>query len=245
MRASLVCESRVDPPLVVVRVAGLLTLATAAQLRMAGLKALVEEPQAVLLDVRELTLTDDVHLTVLSALARHAAAWPSIPIIVCGPHPALTAAVTRLAIDRQVIVCADLDEGRRQAAKRPLPDRIVHTFPPLPSSAALARAVAVNACDAWRLGHLIPSAELVVTELVSNAIRHARTTFELAITRTGRSLHLAVRDYATPLAELVGPAGETEPGGRGLIIVEAVSTCWGCTSTRDGKVTWATMSSRR
>jgi anti-anti-sigma regulatory factor len=239
------CESFVDPPLVVVRVAGPLTLATAPQLRVAVLKALAEEPHAVLLDVRELAVTDDVHLTVLIALARHAAAWPSIPIMLCGPDQALTAAVARLAIDRHVIMCRDLAEGRRQASERPLPARVVQTYPPLPSSTAHARAVTVDAFHLWRLGHLAPSAELVVTELVSNAVRHARTAFELVITRTDRNVHLAVRDYATPLARLVGPAGETEPGGRGLLIVEALSTCWGCTSTRDGKVTWATLSTRR
>jgi anti-anti-sigma regulatory factor len=245
MSASLVCESSVDPPLVVVRVAGHLTLATVPQVRTAVLKALVEEPQAVLLDVRELVLIDDVHLTVLIALARHAAAWPSIPILLCGPGPTVTAGVARLAVDRHVIVCRDLDEGRRRAAERPLPARIVQTFPPLPNSSVQARGITTEACRTWGLAHLGPSAELVVTELVSNAIRHARTTFSLTITRTDRSLHLAVRDYASRLARLVGPDGEEEPGGRGLIIVEALTTGWGCTPTRDGKVTWATMSTRR
>jgi anti-anti-sigma regulatory factor len=245
MSAALVCESSVDPPLVMVRVTGQLSLATVPQIRMAVLKAIAEEPQAILLDVRGLTLIDDVHLTAFIALARHAAAWPSIPILLCGPTPAVTAGVLRLAIDRHVIMCAGLDEGRRRALDRPLPDRVVHTFSPLPETAAQARGVTVDACHAWRLAHLAPSAELVVTELVSNAVRHARTTFNLTITRTDRKLHLAVRDYATPLARLVGPADETEPGGRGLLIVEALSTWWGCTPTRDGKVTWVTMSAQR
>jgi hypothetical protein len=31
------------------------------------------------------------------------------------------------------------------------------------------------------------------------------------------------------------------PGGRGLIIVEALAASWGCTPVRDGKLTWATL----
>jgi anti-anti-sigma regulatory factor len=244
MSTSLVCESTGDPPLMVVRAAGQLGLSTAPQLRVAVLKALAEQPQAVLLDARAMTLTDDVHLTVLIALARHAVAWPSIPIILCGPDPVVTAAARRLAIDRHVIMCASLAEGRRRAEERPLPARVIYTSPPVPDAATRARGITVDACRAWNMSHLAPSAELVVTELVSNAVRHARTSFDLIITRTNRNLHLAVRDYAATLARLVGPAGEAEPGGRGLLIVEAFATSWGCTPTRDGKVTWATMSAR-
>jgi hypothetical protein len=84
-------------------------------------------------------------------------------------------------------------------------------------------------------------AGLVATELVGNAVRHAGTPIDLVITRTRWHLHLAVRDYAAQRARLVGSNGENEPGGRGLLIVEAFTTSWGCTPTRDGKVTWATL----
>jgi anti-anti-sigma regulatory factor/anti-sigma regulatory factor (Ser/Thr protein kinase) len=244
MNAPLVCESSADPPLMVVRAAGHLNLATAPQLRATMLKALAEQPQAVLLDARALILTDDVHLTVLIALARHAAAWPSIPIMLCGSGPQVAAGVARLAIDRHVIMCATLDEGRRRAAERPLPARIIHTFAPFPDSTIGARRIIVDACHAWRMTHIMSSAELVVTELVSNAVRHAGTPFDLSVSRIDRNLHLAVRDYATPLARVIGPVGEAEPGGRGMLIVDALTTSWGCTPTRDGKVTWATMSAR-
>jgi anti-anti-sigma regulatory factor len=242
--ASLVCEVSVEPPLLVVRAAGHLNLATVAHLRGAVLKALAEQPQAILLDARALTVTEDIHLTVLIALARHAAAWPSIPVLLCGADAGVTAGVLRLGIDRHVILCASVEEGRRRAAERPLPARIVHGFSPVPNSVTGARQVTVEVCRTWRLEHLAASSELVATELVANAVQHARTPFDLTITRTDRNIHLAVRDYAAQLARLVGPGGETEPGGRGLIIVEALATWWGCTPTRDGKVTWATMSAR-
>jgi hypothetical protein len=80
----------------------------------------------------------------------------------------------------------------------------------------------------------------VATELVGNAVRHARTPIDLAITRTHRYLHLAVRDYASQPPRLLGP-NDGKHGGHGLVIVEAFTTCWGFTPTSDGKVTWATL----
>jgi hypothetical protein len=77
--------------------------------------------------------------------------------------------------------------------------------------------------------------------LVSNAVRHAGTPIEVVVARTGRYVHLAVRDYVSRPARLLGSAGEDVPGGRGLLIVDAFTSCWGCTPTRDGKVTWATL----
>jgi len=58
-------------------------------------------------------------------------------------------------------------------------------------------------------------------------------------------VHLAVRDYVPGLVQLVGAAGPTERSGRGLLIVDALSNCWGCTPTPDGKVMWATMRIRQ
>jgi anti-sigma regulatory factor (Ser/Thr protein kinase) len=82
---------------------------------------------------------------------------------------------------------------------------------------------------------------MVASELVTNAVRHAGTPIELVFTRGSRYAHLAVRDYDQRRSKLVGPDGETEPGGRGLLLVEAVSSSWGCTMLPDGKVTWASL----
>jgi anti-anti-sigma regulatory factor/anti-sigma regulatory factor (Ser/Thr protein kinase) len=241
MADDLTCVAVWDPPVVVVRVAGQLNLSSVPKFRAATLKCLTDQPTAVLIDAQALTMADDIHLTVFTAVARHAAAWPSIPILVCGAPPQITAALTRLGIDRHVTLCASPHEGRVHAAGRPLPNSIRDRYPPTTYAIATARDLVNEACRGWRLGELAPVAALVATELVSNAVRHARTPFELAITRTHRYLHLAVRDYAWHPARLIGPSDQDQPGGRGLLIVEAFTACWGYTPTRDGKVTWATL----
>jgi anti-anti-sigma regulatory factor/anti-sigma regulatory factor (Ser/Thr protein kinase) len=244
MTGDLRCEAVRDPPLVVLRVVGELDLSSSARLLAAMLKCLADQSAAVLVDAAALTVSDDVHLTVFAAVARHAAAWPSIPVLVCAPPP-ITASLRRLGIDRRVTLCRSVAEGRVRAAGRPLPATIRDRFPPTVNTAKAARHWIDQACRNWGLPDLAPTAGLIVTELVTNAVRHARTPAEVVVTRTRQHVHIAVRDYVPEPARLVGPPAETEPGGRGLLIVEAFSTCWGCTPTRDGKVTWATLSTRR
>jgi anti-anti-sigma regulatory factor/anti-sigma regulatory factor (Ser/Thr protein kinase) len=244
MSADLTCVAVGDPPVAVLRVAGELNMSSGPRLRAAMLKCLTDQPTAVLVDAEALTVPDDIHLTVLAAVARHAAAWPSIPVLICAAPPQVTVALTRLGIDRHVTVCTSVHEGRVRVARRILPPRIRDRYPPMVGTVGIARHLVHEVCRRWGLSLLAPVAGLVVTELVSNAVRHAGTPLELTATRAGRYVHLAVRDYMSQPARLVGPSAEDEPGGRGLLIVEAFTSCWGCTPTRDGKVTWATLSTR-
>jgi anti-anti-sigma regulatory factor/anti-sigma regulatory factor (Ser/Thr protein kinase) len=235
------CSSTWEPPVAVVRAQGALDLASAPMLRAALLKCLANQPDGILLDAAELTVVDDIHLTALMVAARHAAAWPAIPILMCAASPEVAAATRRLGLDRHIIVRPSLLDGRRRVAERVPPPRITDSLAPVAESASRARAIVRQTCARWRLDSIAPSAELLAAELVANAVRHAGTRIELSVSRSARGLSIAVRDYASAPTRLVGPAGEAEPGGRGLLLVEALATHWGCTATRDGKVTWATL----
>jgi anti-anti-sigma regulatory factor len=241
MSAELECVATHGSSAAVLRVAGELSLGNAPRLRSAALKCLAEQPPALILDVAALTAPDDIQLTVLIAIARHAAAWPSIPILVCAPQPELAAALVRLRIDRHVLICADVTDAHVVAARQPLPPVITEHFAPVVAAVAQARHLVEGICERWHLNHLMSSAGLAATELVSNAVRHAGTGMELTVSRSRQHLHLAVRDYVSRPARLVGPSGEAEPGGRGLLVVEALVSGWGSTPTRDGKVTWASL----
>ena len=56
-------------------------------------------------------------------------------------------------------------------------------------------------------------------------------------------MHVAVRDGSAEVPRIREPGDDEH--GRGLRIVEALSTAWGSTPTRDGKVVWATLRPRR
>src|SRR5688572_30172369 len=93
-----------DGTAAVVRLAGKLTFDTAPRVRTHLLKALAAQPVVVVADVADLEAPDDVALTVFPAVARHAAAWPGIPLVLAAPSRRLRAALDRTAVMRYVPV---------------------------------------------------------------------------------------------------------------------------------------------
>lgn len=103
------------------------------------------------------------------------------------------------------------------------------------SSLAFARAAVRDVCDDRCAPDRIVDAELVVTELVSNAIRHGLPPIRLSLeleTSEVPVLDMAVSD-AGAQTPIVRPRS-LEPGGRGLRIVAALSREWGAETTSAG-----------
>ncbi|MDQ1511624.1 MAG: hypothetical protein QOG50_3468 [Actinomycetota bacterium] len=80
---------------------------------------------------------------------------------------------------------------------------------------------------------------LVANELVANAIVHAHSAPVLSLEDAGPDLLLRVADEGRnlPIARRATPADD---GGRGLMLVEALSDCWGVDASESGKSIWAT-----
>lgn len=115
------------------------------------------------------------------------------------------------------------------------------TLPRTPESVRRARQLVYLALNVWGLKGVRDAAELVVSELLTNAVVHARRdSVQVIVTRvsSGR-IRVAVVDLSkqrpTPRA-----AGEDEESGRGLEIVEALSYGkWGVDELPWGKGAWA------
>jgi len=112
---------------------------------------------------------------------------------------------------------------------------------PDPSAAAIARQVVDDACRAWQLDHVRDAAQLVITELVSNVVRHAGTNMEISLTVEPGALCLAVRDGSPSLPSPSRPASTMAETGRGLAVIRALAVAWGATPSGDGKVVWAVL----
>jgi anti-sigma regulatory factor (Ser/Thr protein kinase) len=100
------------------------------------------------------------------------------------------------------------------------------------------RAVLGNSAAATEV---IDDAEVVISELVTNAINSNCADITLTVDVHRDHLQLAVRDNGPglPLPQHPGP---TDPHGRGLQIVEQLSTSWRVdTHDLDGKTVWATL----
>jgi anti-sigma regulatory factor (Ser/Thr protein kinase) len=115
---------------------------------------------------------------------------------------------------------------------------------PDPESAAAARALVDETLPDWGCDELRENARLVITELVSNAVRHAGPPIEVMLELRPRALRLAVADGDSgDLPHWTNeprPPSWTDLGGRGLLIVGQLADEWGVEpGVRGGKVVWA------
>lgn len=116
-----------------------------------------------------------------------------------------------------------------------------------PSVPAARHFVTATLCG-WRVTEIADDATLVVTEIVTNAyqalIEAARGTappvITLRLSLAGAALAVEVEDQIEALPER-SDAGEYDEDGRGLLLVEAIATRWGCrrTDRHPGKIVWA------
>ncbi|MFC1412039.1 ATP-binding protein [Streptacidiphilus sp. N1-12] len=101
----------------------------------------------------------------------------------------------------------------------------IASFPPDPQNVRHARRITRTALAAWGAPDLIDSAEMLVSELVTNALLYGRGPVDLTLALTGRSLRIAVTDEGTSLP-VPKEAGADAQGGRGLAIVELLADSW-------------------
>jgi anti-sigma regulatory factor (Ser/Thr protein kinase) len=104
------------------------------------------------------------------------------------------------------------------------------------TSARKARSLIRRPLRRWGLAELIPTAELLVSELVTNAVRYAQGKIGLRLVLEG-GLVCEVLDDSAALPRLRHP-GEEDERGRGLQIVSQVAQRWGARRTSSGKVVW-------
>ncbi|WP_274564686.1 SpoIIE family protein phosphatase [Streptomyces spiramyceticus] len=109
-------------------------------------------------------------------------------------------------------------------------------LPAEPVAVGHARELATGQLHAWGLEELTFATELVVSELVTNAVRHAGGPLHLRLIRD-RTLLCEVADTGHTSPHL-RHSGEDDEGGRGLFIVAQLVQRWGTRYTPSGKTIW-------
>ncbi|MEU7636497.1 SpoIIE family protein phosphatase [Streptomyces sp. NPDC039016] len=107
-----------------------------------------------------------------------------------------------------------------------------------PAAVAGARTLAGRQLSEWGLEPLRFTTELVVSELVTNAIRHGSGPITLRLIRQDAALICEVFDTGSTAPHL-RHARTTDEGGRGLLIVAQLTRRWGTRYTANGKIIWA------
>ena len=117
-----------------------------------------------------------------------------------------------------------------------MPNKLTLQLPPKAASAREARRKVRALVPTWPT-ECSAALQLLVDELVTNAVLHARSDAELVATIDGRRARVEVHDKSTrrPTALHYGPSSVT---GRGLHLVEALAQRWGVDEVSGGKVVW-------
>ncbi len=201
------------------------------------------EPDLVVLD---LGLPDLPGLDVIGLLL---AAAPAARIVVFSARDdreSKTAALARGAaayvpkadhITRLSDVLRDLAPGT--TVPTALGDRRTVELRGHPTDPRRARAAATEAAGEWGCPEIQDSLALVVSELVTNAVTHGRGPWRLRLVRRTGYLRVEVLDHGEH-PPTIRDADEDSEHGRGLFLIDALTTAWGVEpETEGGKTVWA------
>jgi anti-sigma regulatory factor (Ser/Thr protein kinase)/anti-anti-sigma regulatory factor len=237
MTNQLVCRPERNLPVALLRVSGVLDLVTSDALRRAVVRSLSVQPEALLVDVSGLEISDPLGLQALNDVVCRTAEWPSVPIVLCGAGAATARTLAASPHCADVSLADDCDRALQQIAAEPEPRRIRVRLRPVPDACRQVRQLVNQACTAWHRSDAAATAALVATELVANVVRHAHTTMEFTVGLRDGRLCLSVRDGSRRLPRPADP-GVKDAGGRGLRLVRELTDSWGVLPVTDGKVVW-------
>ena len=116
-------------------------------------------------------------------------------------------------------------------------DRAEAEFPCDTAAARAARAFVEAALRIWELDDLVEVVALLTSELVTNAVVHARTAFKVSACYEAPELLVEVTDGGDESLH-PAPGDPYAEGGRGLLLVAALAARWGVTGHSGGKTVW-------
>jgi serine/threonine-protein kinase RsbW len=126
--------------------------------------------------------------------------------------------------------------GRTGAARR----HLQLTLPASGQPVRLARQVTREVLAAWRLAHAEETAVLLVSELVANAIRDARSTDSVTLELEVVQTCLRIEVYRSrPGLAAPRAAGEFDESDFGSVLVDSLADRWGVRETMTGTTAWA------
>ncbi|MEV1004878.1 ATP-binding protein [Nonomuraea sp. NPDC050202] len=117
--------------------------------------------------------------------------------------------------------------------------RVSWIFDPVVSSVPAARHRVGAQARQWGFSDETDTVELLVTEVIANAVEHSEEAIGVQLTADDGSLRVEVEDHGAraplPPARL---AGSDEESGRGLFLLQSLAHEWGADETATGKVVW-------
>lgn len=219
---------------------GVLDSSTYLHLRDAIIKAALDEPQAVLIDVNNLDVPAPSAWAVFTSARWLVDTWPSIPIhLVCG-HAERRRTIASNGVTRYVRVHATVHEALSALTNTQRPRMRARTeLPASLASLRTAREFVAQRLAEWSFDDLVALATVVVNVFVENVLQHTLDGMVLLLETDGTSVTVSVQDgSSTPAARHEDPLRGGEQVS-GLAIVASVCRAWGSAPTPSGKTVWA------
>jgi anti-sigma regulatory factor (Ser/Thr protein kinase) len=124
------------------------------------------------------------------------------------------------------------------------PAALTLTLPPTARSAREGRRFVVQALTDWDCDALIDAAALLTSEVITNAVLHARTPLTVSIQRTRLGhIQIEVSDGSPVEPHRRTPAADATTG-RGIGLLEELAASWSVSTTQTGKTVTFTLDSR-
>ena len=105
-------------------------------------------------------------------------------------------------------------------------------------SGSTARRFVREALERWDCGDALDTVQLLVSELVTNAVVHAGSKPNVAVLLLPETVRIEVADQQVDAAVAPREAGDDDESGRGLFLLEELSSSWGVETSPDGKTVW-------
>lgn len=231
-------DSQRSVPILIVE--GLLDSSTYRTVRDTVIKAAIDEPRAVIVDVNRLHAPSASAWTVFTSARWHVSVWPDVPILLVCADPRVQREISAAGITRYVPVHSTRElafestRGHSFQVRRRARTELARNI----SSVDVARSVIADWLTQWGLAETVRVAATVATVFVENALDHTESAPVLLVESYQDSVTVAVEDGSFHLPGRHEDADHGADIVSGLAIVAALCRVWGATPTSSGKTVW-------
>ena len=223
----------------VLTLVGALDATTYAPIRDAIVRAALDEPDSVVIDVTGLSVREDPAWAVFTSARWQIVEWPNVPLAMVCAHGQGRNAAQRNGITRYVPVYPDLDSALAELSVdglRRYRRRSRASLPAQRSSIRRCRELTAGWLTEWARNDFIYVVSMVATELVEAALADTDRDFALRLETDGSTVSVAIQHVG-----IVNPVHRKSPRDNvsGLDLVAANSRAWGNYTTTAGNTVWA------
>jgi hypothetical protein len=230
-------------PATLLTACGRLDATSYLSLRDKIIKAALDDPEGVIIDVSELFVPQPSAWAVFTSARWHVGRWPETPIVLVCAHLVGRNAISRNGVSRYVPVYSTVEcacEALSLSDPHPYRRRMRIELPANVTSLRRSRDFVTEWLQAWSKPDWVAVAKVIVTAFVENVLQHTDSAPRIRLETDGETVTVAVED-ASHLPAVIQEWADATGTTTGLRMVGALCRTWGNSPTPSGKTVWAVM----